>query len=96
MGNQNTETKPAASEHSKAQSDSVKNVVSQEAYKPRRRVDREWSEYPLGTKTHSFSGGYWERVEYGWKWGGSKSRGGTFPTPGGDACGRCVELPVSD
>jgi hypothetical protein len=53
------------------------------------RVDRPWSEYPLGTKAHSFMGGYWIRVKRGWKW----HCGDTFPTPGGDACGACIELP---
>lgn len=56
-----------------------------------RRVpqDRKWSEYPLGTKAHACGGGYWERVNTGWKW----CTGATFPTPGGDACGDCVEPP---
>lgn len=52
--------------------------------------DRPWSEYPIGTKVHSVTGGYWIRVEHGWKW----FSGDTFPTPGGDACGRCIELPT--
>ena len=85
--NDKTETEKNALE---AEGDSVQTVVSQKTYR-----DREWREYAIGTKAHSFSGGYWEKVEYGWKWGGSKSRGGTFPTPGGDACGLCVELPIS-
>lgn len=53
-------------------------------------ADRPWLEYPLGTKAHAHTGGYWIRVEYGWQWG---SRGGVFSTPGGDACGKCVEFP---
>ena len=53
------------------------------------RVDRPWREYPLGTKAHAFNGGFWERVATGWKW----FCGDTFPTPGGDACGKCIELP---
>jgi len=51
--------------------------------------DRPWSEYPIGTKAHACSGGHWLRVETGWKW----HSGDTFPTPGGDAVGRCVEIP---
>ena len=54
-------------------------------------VDRPWRDYPLGTKAHACTGGWWTRVERGWRWG---SRGDVFPTPGGDACGRCIELPV--
>lgn len=53
-------------------------------------VDRPWREYPLGTKAHAYNGGYWTRVEHGWKWG---KHGDVFPTPGGDACGKCIELP---
>lgn len=55
------------------------------------RVDRPWSEYPLGTKAHSCIGGYWMRVKRGWQWNGKH---GTFPTPGGEACGACIELPL--
>ena len=55
----------------------------------RARVDRDWSEYPIGTKAHAVMGGYWIRVQHGWKW----FNGSTFPTPGGDACGACIELP---
>ena len=51
--------------------------------------DRPWWDYPLGTKAYSVTGGYWERVNEGWKW----CTGATFPTPGGDACGNCIELP---
>lgn len=51
--------------------------------------DRPWSDYPLGTKAYAYNGGYWIRVSDGWKW----NSGSTFPTPGGDACGRCVLLP---
>lgn len=50
--------------------------------------DRPWNEYPLGTKAHAFMGGFWIRVALGWKW----CTGATFPTPGGDAIGQCVEL----
>lgn len=55
-------------------------------------VDRPWSEYPIGTKAHAFNGGYWIRVPLGWKW----CCGATFPTPGGDACGNCIELPARE
>jgi hypothetical protein len=36
-------------------------------------------------------GGHWIRVEDGWKW----HNGATFPSPGGDAVGCCIELPNS-
>ena len=51
---------------------------------------RPWAEYPIGTKAHSCTGGYWLRVRRGWQWLG---QGGTFPTPGGEACGACIEFP---
>jgi hypothetical protein len=54
-------------------------------------VDRPWRDYPIGTKAHSCTGGSWTRVEHGWKW----CSGDTFPTPGGDACGNCIELPAT-
>ena len=53
-----------------------------------RHKDRPWSEYPIGTKAHAFNGGHWVRVEHGWKW----FNGNIFPTPGGDAFGKCVEM----
>lgn len=56
---------------------------------PRLKVDRPWSLYPIGTKAHAVTGGHWTRTERGWKALG----GDTFPTPGGDACGDCIELP---
>lgn len=55
----------------------------------RLRKDRDWRYYPIGTKAHAITGGHWTRVERGWKW----CTGSTFPTPGGDACGECIELP---
>ena len=55
--------------------------------------DRPWSEYPVGTKAHAVMGGRWLKMPAGWKWNGPAGSGGIFPTPGGDACGRCVELP---
>jgi hypothetical protein len=33
------------------------------------------------------------KMERGWKWNGPDGNGGTFPTPGGNACGACVSLP---
>ena len=57
------------------------------------RQDRDWRDYPLGTKAHAFNGGYWIRVEGGWKASCSHC---VFPTPGGDACGACIELPSND
>lgn len=51
--------------------------------------DKEWSKYPLGTKAYAYNGGYWIRVENGWKW----HCGDTFPQPGADAFGECIELP---
>jgi hypothetical protein len=51
--------------------------------------DRPWNEYPSGTKAHAIDGGCWLRVQNGWMW----HTGDTFPTPGADAMGKCVELP---
>lgn len=48
----------------------------------RQRVDRDWSEYPIGTKAHAIMGGHWTKTALGWKW----CTGATFPTPGGEAC----------
>ncbi len=50
---------------------------------------KNWDEYPLGTKAHAVMGGYWERVEAGWKW----CTGSTFPRPGADVS--WVEEPSS-
>lgn len=59
-----------------------------------KKRDREWRDYPVGTKAHAFHGGAWLRTERGWQWNGHTcSPGSTFPTPGADACGYCVELP---
>ena len=55
----------------------------------RQRKDRPWSEYPIGTKAHSISGGHWTKTNRGWK----RCSGSTFPTPGGDAVD--VTLPAS-
>jgi hypothetical protein len=54
-------------------------------------ADRPWIEYPIGTKAHSCIGGWRLRTERGWQWNGKH---GTFPTPGGEACGKCIELPL--
>ncbi len=62
----------------------------------RLRVDRPWREYPLGTKAHACIGGYWLKMAHGWKWNGPNGNGGAFPTPGGDACGACIELPETN
>lgn len=51
--------------------------------------DKPWRDYPIGTKAHSILGGHWLRTERGWQW----QNGSTFPTPGADAFGRCIELP---
>ena len=48
---------------------------------PTQKVDRPWSEYPLGTKAFAIEGGHWLRVERGWEW----HCGSTFPTPGASA-----------
>lgn len=47
------------------------------------KKDRDWSEYPIGTKAWAVTGGYWIRMTRGWKW----CTGDTFPTPGGDSDG---------
>ena len=57
----------------------------------RLRRDRDWRAYPVGTKAHAINGGHWVRVKTGWKW----CTGATFPTPGGDAIGVCIEMPNS-
>ena len=56
---------------------------------PFQKKDRCWSAYPLGTKAHAYNGGYWLRVLEGWRW----CSGDTFPIPGGDAMGDCIEMP---
>lgn len=54
------------------------------------RQDRDWREYPIGTKAMAIGGGYWQKNERGWKW----CTGSTFPIPGGDASGWVI-LPSS-
>jgi hypothetical protein len=53
----------------------------EDEHKRRQRIDRPWSEYPVGTQCFAITGGRWTKTVTGWKWG---SNGGTFPTPGGD------------
>lgn len=50
--------------------------------------DKNWSEYPIGTKAAALMGGHWIKTSRGWKW----CTGSTFPTPGGDANGM-IQLP---
>lgn len=57
------------------------------SYHEPQRIDREWDEYPIGTKAHAVMGGHWLKTEHGWKW----CTGSTFPRPGGDAIS--VSLP---
>jgi hypothetical protein len=47
------------------------------------RADKTVREYPLGTKFKALMGGYWTRVERGFKW----CTGSTFPNVGGDWTG---------
>lgn len=62
-----------------------------EIYRTGKRVkkDRDWSEYPINTIAPAIMGGYWHRVERGWKW----CTGDTFPGPGADNTGMVI-LPV--
>jgi len=62
----------------------------------RLKKDREWRDYPLGTKAHAHNGGAWLKTERGWTWNGhTRCPGSTFPTPGADAFGVCIELPTN-
>lgn len=45
---------------------------------------------PIGTKAPSIGGGWWFRVEHGWKWNGPDGSGGTFPMPGGVWNGKLI------
>lgn len=47
------------------------------------------SALPIGTKAQAFDGGYWVKVERGWKW----FTGDTFPRPGADFNGK-ISLPT--
>lgn len=51
--------------------------------------DIDLEDAPLGTKAISFGGGYWIKVESGWKW----HTGDTFPRPGGDWNGYLILPP---
>lgn len=51
-------------------------------------VDKDLSEYPVGTKAKALMGGYWIKTERGWQW----INGSTFPRPGGDWTGE-ISLP---
>lgn len=42
--------------------------------------NKKWKDCPIGTKAHALSGGYWIKLENGWRW----CIGDTFPTPGAD------------
>ena len=55
------------------------------------RTTRSLKEYPLGSKFRAISGGYWEKVENGFKW----CTGDTFPNLGGDWDGT-VSMKLSD
>lgn len=60
------------------------------------KKDRDWRDYPIGTKAHACNGGAWLKTARGWTWNGhTRSPGSTFPTPGADAFGACIELPPS-
>ena len=50
--------------------------------------DRDFSEYPVGSKAFDINGGHWERVQRGWKW----LNGDTFGTPGASHT-NTIELP---
>lgn len=55
------------------------------------RRDRDWRDYPIGTKAHAYNGGAWLKTERGWTWNGhTRFPGSTFPTPGADAFGVCI------
>lgn len=55
------------------------------------RTTRSLKKYPLGSKFRAISGGYWEKVENGFKW----CTGDTFPNLGGDWDGT-VSMKLSD
>ncbi|QIG63257.1 hypothetical protein DAC16_24 [Bacteroides phage DAC16] len=55
------------------------------------RTTRSLKSYPLGSKFRAISGGYWEKVENGFKW----CTGDTFPNLGGDWDGT-VSMKLSD
>ena len=51
---------------------------------------RSWKCYPVGTKVHSVNGGFWIRLNIGWKW----HTGEMVKCPGKEAVGNCIELPA--
>lgn len=55
------------------------------------RTTRSLKDYPLGSKFRAINGGYWEKVENGFKW----CTGDTFPNLGGDWDGT-VSMKLSD
>lgn len=55
------------------------------------KTTRSLKDYPLGSKFRAINGGYWERVENGFKW----CTGDTFPNLGGDWDGT-VSMKLSD
>lgn len=55
------------------------------------KTTRSLKDYPLGSKFRAINGGYWERVENGFKW----CTGNTFPNLGGDWDGT-VSMKLSD
>lgn len=57
------------------------------------KADKPISEYPIGTKFKSISGGYWIKTERGYKW----CTGATFPRVGGDYMGLvCLPEKISN
>ena len=44
----------------------------------------------IGTKAPAVMGGWWCKLELGWKWNGPNGNGGTFPRPGGDWTGHLI------
>lgn len=55
------------------------------------KTTRSLKDYPLGSKFRAINGGYWERVENGFKW----CTGDTFPNLGADWDGT-VSMKLSD
>ena len=55
------------------------------------KTTKSLKDYPLGSKFRAINGGYWERVENGFKW----CTGDTFPNLGGDWDGT-VSMKLSD
>lgn len=69
--------------------DQVQRIESIVCEGLRLRKDREWAQYPIGTKAHAGAGVWWTRVAEGWM-----SQSSTvYTTPGADALGNCIEMP---